>query len=192
MFRRRTKLLWSERHAGKWNNDNIFILGWSNPLISVFDSHCRRKDWEYFSVFTHAVPYFSPWRDLLCFVTLKHSAQGRLICWLVSLSVCISDFMFIVSTYVFMIRCPLTLPVYLVICHTTPPPPSVFLLSLLLSFAAVYLNTLSLVVMKQKKWLFEKLSIFSPISSAWLREWHSNYEICPLKPSPNAAYYNLI
>ncbi len=122
MFRRRTKLLWSERHAGKWNNDNIFILRWSILLISVFDSHCRRKDWEYFSVFTHAVPYFSPWRDLLCFVTFKHSAQGRLICWLVSLSVCISDFMFIASTYVFMIRCPLTLPVYLVICHTTPPP----------------------------------------------------------------------
>lgn len=95
------------------------------------------------SLYLHMPPLISfPWRDPLCFVTFRHSAQSRLMCWLVSLSVCLSDFMFVASTSVFMIRHPLTLSVYLVICHMSPPPsPSVFLLSLLLSFAAVNLYT---------------------------------------------------
>ncbi len=160
MFRRRTAHLWSERHAGKWNNDNILILRWSIPLISVFDSHCRRKDWEYFSVFTHAVPYFSP--GGICYVLWHLSTVPRVV-WYVGLSLCLSASLTLCSLQAHMSlwygALSRFLSTWLSVIH--PPPPSVFLLSLLLSFAAVNLNTLSLEVMKQKKWLFEKLSIFS-------------------------------
>lgn len=143
----------------------MYIFGRSIPLTAVFElgTDIAEGRTENISLYLHmpSLICFS-WRDLLCFVTFRHSAQGRLMCWHVSLSVCISDFIFVASTSVFMIRRLLTLPVYLVICHTSPPPlPSFFLLSLLLSFATVNLNThLSFEAVKQKMCLFEKLSIF--------------------------------
>lgn len=158
--------IWNKMTWG-WVNDYIYIFERTIPLRLVFPlgTVIAEGRTENISLYLHMPSLICfPWRDPLCFVTFRHSAQGRLMCWLVSLSVCISDFMFIASTSVFMIRHPLTLPVYLVICHTSPPPsPSVFLLSLLLSFAVVNLNThLSLEVVKQKMCLFEKLSIFLP------------------------------
>lgn len=103
----------------------MYIFGRSIPLTAVFElgTDIAEGRTENISLYLHmpSLICFS-WRDLLCFVTFRHSAQGRLMCWHVSLSVCSSDFIFVASTSVFMIRRLLTLPVYLVICHTSPPP----------------------------------------------------------------------
>lgn len=183
----------------KWLEDQVYIF-WVNyhfnTSVSAWYRHAEQRILK-MSQYLHMPSLICfPWRDPLCFVTFRHSAQSRLMCWLVSLSVCLSDFMFIASKSVFMIWRSLTLPVYLVICHISPPPsPSVFLLSLLLSFAVVNLNThLSLEVVKQKC-LFEQLSIFLFFFHLLCmagREWHCNYEICPLKPSPDLTQHCIL
>lgn len=145
--------------------------------------------WKCLCIYTCHPLFFSP--GGICYV-LWHLGTVPRVVWCVGLSLCLSasDFMFIASISVFMIWRSLTLPVYLVICHISPPPsPSVFLFSLLLSYAAVNLNThLSLEVVKQKCVCLSSSAfyLFFHLLCMAGREWHCNYEICPLKPSPES------
>lgn len=133
-------------------------------------------------MFTHAASYLFPLEGCVMFCDISAQCPGSS-----DVSACLA-----VCLYLwFYVRCKHICLYDTASSHASclygylsyKPSPSVFLLS----FAALNLNThLPHEVVRKKKCLFEQFSILFPffyLLCMARREWHSNYEICPLKPS---------